>query len=94
MTEKSKPVLVTVLAHNEEARIALCLDSLPLDDPDVQIWVVVNGSSDYTAEIVRGWLTMPKAANRGAGTGSSSTMRRMRKHMCSSMAMRSLWQAR
>ena len=55
MTEKSKPVLVTVLAHNEEARIALCLDSLPLDDPDVQIWVVVNGSSDSTAEIVRGY---------------------------------------
>ena len=55
MSKTANRVLVTVLAHNEEARIAGCLDSLPLDDPDVQIWVVVNGSTDGTADVVRGY---------------------------------------
>lgn len=53
MTEHSCRVLVTVLAHNEERRIAACLDSLPLREPGVRIVVVVNGSSDGTATIVR-----------------------------------------
>jgi glycosyltransferase involved in cell wall biosynthesis len=48
------PICVTVMAHNEEARIAKCLGSLPLGNPDVAIHVVVNGSSDKTAEIARG----------------------------------------
>jgi glycosyltransferase involved in cell wall biosynthesis len=47
------PICVTVLAHNEEARITKCLGSLPLGNPDVAIHVVVNGSSDRTAEIAR-----------------------------------------
>ena len=47
------PILVTVLAHNEEAHIAACLDSLPLADDRVAVTVVVNGSTDRTAEIVR-----------------------------------------
>ncbi len=41
------------MAHNEEARIAKCLNSLPLGNPDVVIHVVVNGSTDRTAEIAR-----------------------------------------
>lgn len=45
------PICVTVLAHNEEARIAACLASLPLSDPAVAIHVIVNGSTDDTAMI-------------------------------------------
>jgi glycosyltransferase involved in cell wall biosynthesis len=47
-------IVVAVLAHNEERRIARCLASLPLDDPGVAVHAVVNGSSDRTAEIARG----------------------------------------
>ena len=55
MSDHSCRVLVTVLAHNEERRIAACLDSLPLGDEGVRIVVVVNGSTDATARIVRGY---------------------------------------
>ncbi len=48
------PVVITVLAHQEERRIALCLESLPLADPDVAVHLVVNGSRDRTAELGRG----------------------------------------
>lgn len=47
------PVHVTVLAHNEEARIGACLASLPTRDAGVKVTVVVNGSTDRTAAIVR-----------------------------------------
>lgn len=46
-------ILVAVLAHNEERRIGACLASLPLDDAGIAVHVVVNGSSDRTAEIAR-----------------------------------------
>ena len=46
-------IAITILAHNEERRIGTCLASLPLDDADVTATVVVNGSSDRTADIVR-----------------------------------------
>jgi glycosyltransferase involved in cell wall biosynthesis len=49
------PTLIAVLAHNEERRIARCLASLPLADPTVAVHAVVNGSSDQTAEIARGF---------------------------------------
>ncbi len=42
-------IVVIVLAHNEERRIAACLASLPA----VPVHVVVNGSSDRTALIAR-----------------------------------------
>lgn len=45
----SADITVIVLAHNEERRIAACLDSLP----GVPVHVVINGSSDRTAEIAR-----------------------------------------
>ena len=48
-------IQIAVLAHNEERRIALCLDSLPLGEPGVAVAVVVNGSSDATADIVRSY---------------------------------------
>lgn len=51
----SMTIQVAVLAYNEERRIALCLDSLPLGEAGVAVAVVVNGSSDATAEIVRGY---------------------------------------
>jgi glycosyltransferase involved in cell wall biosynthesis len=44
-------ICVTVLAHDEERRIATCLNSLPLDDANVAVHVVVNGSTDATADI-------------------------------------------
>jgi glycosyltransferase involved in cell wall biosynthesis len=44
-------VVVTVLAHNEESRIAACLESL-LTQPG-EIHVIVNGSTDRTADIAR-----------------------------------------
>jgi len=43
------------MAHNEERRIAACLASLPLGRADVTVHVVVNGSTDRTAEIARGF---------------------------------------
>lgn len=46
-------IVVCVLAHNEERRIARCLSSLPLGRDGVVVHVVVNGSSDRTAEIAR-----------------------------------------
>jgi cellulose synthase/poly-beta-1,6-N-acetylglucosamine synthase-like glycosyltransferase len=51
----SKPsICIAVLAHNEEARIATCLNSLPLGEKDVAIHVLVNGSNDATAAIAGG----------------------------------------
>ncbi len=44
-----QPICITVLAHQEERRIATCLESLPLGREDVIIHVVVNGSTDGTA---------------------------------------------
>lgn len=46
-------IIVTILAHNEERRIAACLASLPLGDPEIAVHVVVNGSTDRTAAIAR-----------------------------------------
>ncbi len=46
---------IAVLAHNEQRRIALCLDSLPLGEAGVAVAAVVNGSSDATADLVRGY---------------------------------------
>ena len=48
-------IVVAVLAHNEERRIARCLASLPLGDPGVAVHAVVNGTSDRTAQIARGF---------------------------------------
>ncbi|OBX17800.1 hypothetical protein A9995_14680 [Erythrobacter sp. QSSC1-22B] len=46
---------IVVLAHNEERLISLCLDSLPLGEAGIAVAVVVNGSSDGTAQIVRSY---------------------------------------
>lgn len=43
--------VIIVLAHNEERRIASCLASLPLGAPGITAHVVVNGTTDRTAEI-------------------------------------------
>jgi glycosyltransferase involved in cell wall biosynthesis len=48
-------IVVGVLAHNEERRIARCLSSLPLGEPGIAVHVVVNGTTDRTAEIARGF---------------------------------------
>jgi glycosyltransferase involved in cell wall biosynthesis len=46
-------VVVAIFAHNEARRIAACLGSLPLDRPDTSFHLLVNGSSDATADIAR-----------------------------------------
>lgn len=51
--ERTGRIVIAVMAHNEERRIAACLASLPLDDPAVSVHVVVNGSTDGTAMIAR-----------------------------------------
>jgi glycosyltransferase involved in cell wall biosynthesis len=48
-------ICVVILAHNEEARIAACLNSLPLADKGIAYHVVVNGSTDGTAQIAQGF---------------------------------------
>lgn len=46
---------IVVLAHNEERRIAACLASLPIEATDYSVHVVVNGSTDRTAQIASGF---------------------------------------
>ena len=48
-----RPICIIVLAHNEERRIATCLQSLPVGRADVAIHVVVNGSTDQTVAVAR-----------------------------------------
>jgi len=46
-------VAVGIFAHQEERRIAACLASLPLDRADTLFHVLVNGTTDRTAERAR-----------------------------------------
>lgn len=46
-------IVIAVLAHNEERRIGACLGSLPLDDSGIAVHVIVNGSTDGTAQAAR-----------------------------------------
>ena len=46
-------ISVAIFAHQEERRIALCLNSLPLDRDDIRFHVLVNGSRDRTVELAR-----------------------------------------
>ena len=48
---------VMVLAHNEERHIAACLDSIFAADPDapIDVYVMANGCSDKTEDIVSGY---------------------------------------
>ena len=46
-------IVIAVLAHNEEALIGDCLNSLPLGKAGVDVHVVVNGSRDGTADRAR-----------------------------------------
>jgi glycosyltransferase involved in cell wall biosynthesis len=47
---------VCVLAHNEEDRIVACLSALALDSTRFRIFVLVNGSTDKTAELAKAFL--------------------------------------
>lgn len=66
-------IVVCVLAHNEERRIARCLSSLPLGQEGVAVHVVVNGSSDRTAEIAR---TFPVTVHDWAQGGKARSWNR------------------
>ena len=45
--------LVAIFAHNEERRIARCIASLPLSSDAFEFHLLVNGTTDCTAEIAR-----------------------------------------
>jgi glycosyltransferase involved in cell wall biosynthesis len=45
---------VAIFAHNEERRIAGCINSLPLTSDAFEFHLLVNGTSDRTAAIARG----------------------------------------
>jgi glycosyltransferase involved in cell wall biosynthesis len=47
-------ITVAILAHNEERRIGACIASVLAECGQFPIHVVVNGSTDRTAEIARG----------------------------------------
>lgn len=53
MEPPSLRAAVAIFAHNEERRIAACLASLPLERTDIAFHVLVNGSTDRTADIAR-----------------------------------------
>ncbi|ETI63630.1 family 2 glycosyl transferase [Sphingobium sp. C100] len=46
-------VAVAIFAHQEERRIGVCLASLSLDRPDTLFHVLINGTTDATAERAR-----------------------------------------
>ncbi|MBK5264532.1 MAG: glycosyltransferase [Alphaproteobacteria bacterium] len=52
---------VAIFAHEEERRIEACLANLPLDRTEIDFHVLVNGSSDRTAELAQ--LSARKRAN-------------------------------
>lgn len=47
------PITIAILAHNEEQRIGACLASLAALPEGTAVHVVVNGSSDRTAQLAR-----------------------------------------
>ena len=47
------PIAVGIFAHQEERRIDTCMASLPLDRPDTLFHILVNGSTDRTAQRAR-----------------------------------------
>jgi glycosyltransferase involved in cell wall biosynthesis len=52
------PPCIAVFAHNEERRIARCLESLTWasrDPEQIHVKVLINGSTDGTEQIVRDW---------------------------------------
>lgn len=53
MADSAAPTAVAIFAHNEAQRIAACLGSLPLDRRDMRFHLLINGSTDRTAEIAR-----------------------------------------
>jgi glycosyltransferase involved in cell wall biosynthesis len=46
-------VLVAIFAHNEERRIAGCINSLPVESDSFAFHLLVNGTTDRTVEIAR-----------------------------------------
>src|SRR5215813_10375343 len=54
---ESFPIPVAVFAHNEENHIIRCLESLSLaaDGSPLSAYVLANGCTDRTEEIVRGY---------------------------------------
>lgn len=53
ISDRPMTVAVGIFAHQEERRITRCLASLPLDRPDTQFHVLVNGTTDATVSRAR-----------------------------------------
>ena len=57
MASATPSLLVAILAHNEERRIGACLRSVAAERPAVPIHVIVNGSTDGTAQLARAFAS-------------------------------------
>ena len=75
-SKRSRPVCIAVLAHNEERRIARCLASLLTEAEGAPIHVIVNGSTDRTAEIARAVLVSNITIHEFAKGGKSRSWNR------------------
>lgn len=54
MPDQSSSVIVVIFAHNEEGRIGACLRSVLSEPGGFPVHVVVNGTTDRTAEVAAG----------------------------------------
>jgi len=79
-------ICITILAHNEQRRIAACLNSIPDDLPNCAIHVVVNGSSDATARIARDLNKPNTVVHEFAEGGKSRSWNRFVFHTLHSFA--------
>src|SRR5947209_8454107 len=71
-TEKNPVVSVVVPARNEEACLALCVESLVVQTGiDFEIIIVDDASTDRTAEIARSFVS-PDEGVRGYASGAGT----------------------
>lgn len=69
-------VCIAILCNNEERRIEKCLASLAGEMPAAQVHVVVNGSTDRTAEVARQFRGRPVLVHEFVEGGKSRSWNR------------------
>jgi glycosyltransferase involved in cell wall biosynthesis len=72
----TRSICIAVLAHNEQRRIARCLASLVPEAEGSPIHVIVNGSTDRTAEIARAFAAPNVTVHEFAQGGKSRSWNR------------------